>query len=63
MDEKFRLSGIAVDLVVLSVIPGFEASMAANFIRTRLPGGVVDGDFADRDAALDRAKAICPTAS
>ncbi len=56
-------TGIAVDLVVLAVIPGFEDSMTANFIRTRLPGGVVDGGFADRDAALVRAKAMCPSSS
>lgn len=56
-------TGTAVDLVVLAVIPGFEASMSANFIRTRLPGGVVDGGFDDRDAALDRAKTLCPPAT
>lgn len=56
-------TGITVELVVLAVIPGFEDSMTSNFIRTRLPGGVVDGAFPDRDAALDRAKAICPAAS
>ncbi|MEQ1713152.1 MAG: hypothetical protein ABL908_17360 [Hyphomicrobium sp.] len=56
-------TGIAVDLVVLSVIPGFETSMAGNFIRTRLPGGVVEGAFANRDLALDRARAICPDAT
>lgn len=56
-------SGTGVDLVVLSVIPGFESSMAASFIRTRLPGGTVDGLFPDRDQALARARDICPHAS
>ena len=56
-------SSSAVDLVVLSVIPGFEDSMASNFIRTRLPGGDVEAIYADRDAALVRARTICPEAS
>lgn len=54
---------VAVELIVLSVIPGFERYMTSNYIRTRAPRGVMDGEFADRDQALVRAKQICPEAT
>lgn len=56
-------SSVAVELIVLSVVPGFEQFMTNNFIRTRAPRGVVDGEFGNRDLAMVRAKEICPEAS
>lgn len=56
-------SNVAVELIVLSVVPGFEQYMTNNFIRTRAPRGVIDGEFGNRDLAMIRAKEICPEAS
>jgi hypothetical protein len=56
-------SRAAVDLVILSVAPGFEATAAVSYIRTRLPGGTIEAAFPDRDSAIARAREICPAAS
>lgn len=57
------VTGGSVELVVLSVIPGFEAAMSRNYINIRAPGGVVEGEFANRDDALVRAREICTVSS
>jgi hypothetical protein len=49
-----------VELTALTVIEGFEASMAQSFIKARAAGGEVIGTFANRDEALARAEQICP---
>lgn len=55
--------GPHTELVVLAVVPGLEAATAASYIRTRAPGGSVDGTFESREAALARAREICPPAN
>lgn len=47
---------------LLTVLAGFERSMVENFISARAPGGAPIGEFASRDAALAKARELCPTA-
>lgn len=49
----------ATYLTALTVVDGFEASMTESFIRTRMPGGEKVGDFDDKAAALETARAMC----
>jgi len=57
------VQGPHTELVVLAVVPGLEAATTASYIRTRAPGGTVDGTFESREAALARAREICPPAN
>lgn len=44
----------------LSVLDGFEKSMTETFIRTRAGGGEPIGEFSTKDAALAKARELCP---
>ena len=44
----------------LTVLDGFEQSMAASFIASRAPGGATLGAFPSREAALAKARELCP---
>ncbi len=44
----------------LSVLDGFEKSMTETFIRTRAGGGEQIGEFSTKEAALARARELCP---
>ncbi len=50
----------ATELTALSVLDGFETSMTVNFINSRAPGGEVIGEFADAEAAMTKARSVCP---
>ncbi|MCC7253429.1 glucosaminidase domain-containing protein [Hyphomicrobium sp.] len=52
--------GADVHYVALSVLDGFEDSMTASFISSRPEGGEVIGVFPSRDAALAKARTLCP---
>lgn len=43
----------------LSVLDGFEASMADNYIRSHAPGGKPVGEYASSADALARARELC----
>jgi hypothetical protein len=44
----------------LTVLEGFEQSMLANYIKAHAPGGTSLGEFATKDAAVAKAKELCP---
>ena len=50
-----------VHYTALSVLDGFEESMANQFMKTHARGGIVLGTFSDQAAALRRANMLCPT--
>jgi len=52
----------AVRYIAVSVVDGFEKSMTASFISARAAGGEAVGEFATREAALAKAKDLCPSA-
>lgn len=54
--------GDHVRYTALSVIAGFERSMTDNFIKARAPKGTAIGEFDTREAALDMAHTLCPSA-
>jgi hypothetical protein len=54
--------GDNVRYTALSVIAGFERSMTDNFIKARAPKGAAIGEFDTREAALDMARTLCPSA-
>lgn len=45
---------------VLTVLEGFERSMLDNYFKAHAPGGSSVGEFASKDAALAKAKELCP---
>jgi hypothetical protein len=49
----------AIKLTALTVLEGFEDTMAASFIRTHAPGGASLGAYPSRDAALAKAREMC----
>ncbi|MDX2308120.1 MAG: glucosaminidase domain-containing protein [Hyphomicrobium sp.] len=49
----------ALHLAALTVLDGFEDSMTARFIQSRMPGGKPVGWFTDQQSALDAARTIC----
>ncbi len=51
--------GTDVHYIALSVLEGFEKSMAESFIRARPEGGDAVGEFATRDEALAKARELC----
>lgn len=48
-----------IRFTALSVLDGFEASMAANYIRTHARGGSAIGEFASSAEAVSRAHELC----
>lgn len=52
--------GADVHYVALSVLDGFEESMTKTFLASRSEGGEVVGTFPSRDAALVKARTLCP---
>jgi hypothetical protein len=52
-----------VRYTVLTVLAGFETSMLANYVKAHAPGGSSIGEFATEDAALAKARELCPTAA
>jgi hypothetical protein len=48
---------------VLTVLEGFEKSMLDNYLKAHAPGGSSVGEFASKDAALAKAKELCPSAA
>jgi hypothetical protein len=49
-----------VHYVALSVLDGFEESMTNSFLAARPEGGEALGTFPSKDAALAKARALCP---
>jgi hypothetical protein len=47
----------------LTVIEGFERSMVDTYVRSRAPGGHAIGEFATSEAAMARARELCPSAT
>jgi len=45
---------------VLTVLEGFERSMLDNYFKAHAPGGSSVGEFESKDAALAKAKELCP---
>ncbi len=52
--------GADVHYVALSVLDGFEDSMTKSYLASRSSGGESLGTFPTRDAALTKARALCP---
>jgi hypothetical protein len=52
-----------VRYTVLTVLEGFEKSMLANYLKAHAPGGTSVGEFASKDAALAKARELCPRAA
>jgi len=55
-------SGSAPELryTVLTVLDGFEKSMLESYLKSHARGGTSLGEFKDRDAALAKARQLCP---
>jgi len=53
----------ATRFTVLSVLEGFEKSMLDSFLKAHAPGGSSLGEFASKDAALAKARELCPRAA
>jgi hypothetical protein len=53
-------AGAETHYTALTVLEGFEGSMLDNFIRAHGPGGASIGDYETKDAALAKAKELCP---
>ena len=52
-----------VRYTILTVLAGFEHSMLDSYIKAHAPGGASLGEFESRDAALARARQLCPNAA
>ncbi len=52
--------GDKVRYTALTVLAGFERSLTDGYIKARAQGGAAIGEFADRAAALEHAKTLCP---
>ena len=52
-----------VRYTVLTVLEGFEKSMLANYVKAHAPDGTSVGEFASKDAALAKARELCPRAA
>ena len=53
-------AGAETHYTALTVLDGFEASMFQNFVKAHAPGGASLGEYETKDAALAKAKALCP---
>lgn len=56
-------AGSKVRYTALTVLEGFERSMLESFVKASAPGGSSVGEFATRDAALAKARQLCPEAA
>lgn len=56
-------AGGKVRYTALTVLQGFERSMLESFVKASAPGGSSIGEFATKDAALAKAKQLCPDAA
>lgn len=56
-------AGAEVNYTALTVLDGFEGSMLDNFVKAHAPGGSSIGAYETRDAALAKAKELCPGAA
>ncbi len=54
--------GDTIELTALTVLEGFERSMTDRFIAEHAQGGASIGEFHDEEAALTRAREVCPAA-
>lgn len=52
-----------VRFTVLTVLEGFEKSMLDSYLKAHAPGGSSVGEFASKDAALAKARELCPRAA
>jgi len=52
--------GAEVRYTALTVFAGFEESMLAGYLKAHAPGGTSVGAFDSKDAALARARQLCP---
>ena len=52
--------GADVHYIALSVLDGFEESMAQSFLEARPEGGEALGVYPSKEAALTYAKTLCP---
>lgn len=53
-------AGNQIRYTTLSVLEGFEQSMAESYIKAKAPGGTIVAAFETRDAAVTRAREMCP---
>ncbi|MGI9404698.1 MAG: hypothetical protein ACR2OF_09370 [Hyphomicrobium sp.] len=53
-------AGNQVRYTALTVLEGFERTMLESFVKASAPGGSSVGAFANKDAALAKAKELCP---
>jgi len=53
-------TGAETHYTALTVLDGFEASMFDNFVKAHAPGGASIGEYETKDAALAKAKELCP---
>lgn len=53
-------AGPNVHYTALTVLEGFEGSMLDNFLKAHAPGGASLGEFENKDAALAKARDLCP---
>jgi hypothetical protein len=53
-------AGPNVHYTALTVLEGFEGSMLNNFLKAHAPGGSSLGEFENKDAALAKARELCP---
>jgi Mannosyl-glycoprotein endo-beta-N-acetylglucosaminidase len=53
-------AGAETHYTALTVLDGFEASMFQNFVKAQAPGGASLGEYETKDAALAKAKELCP---
>ncbi|MFA5901959.1 MAG: hypothetical protein WC829_22920, partial [Hyphomicrobium sp.] len=52
-----------VSFTVLTVLEGFEKSMLDNYLKAHAPRGSSVGEFSSKDAALAKARELCPRAA
>jgi hypothetical protein len=56
-------AGVELRYTALTVLEGFEGSMLESYIKAHAPGGANVGAFETREAALARARELCPGAA
>jgi len=54
-------AGRDVHFIALTVLDGFEKSMTESFIKSRADSGQAVGEFPNKDAALAKARELCPS--
>ena len=52
----------AIKYTILTVLAGFERSMLDSYLRAHAPGGTSLGAFDSKDAAIAKARELCPNA-